>query len=75
MTGESAWRSVQAKTSTAAAVEASATAPPMIGFGRSTARLSSSVPARLAASIGAIRCEPQRSCSLVASRASSSSAS
>ena len=31
-------------------------------------RRSSSVPARLAASIGATRCEPQRSCSLAASR-------
>ena len=33
MTGESAWRSLQAKTSTAAAVEASATAPPASGLG------------------------------------------
>ena len=63
----SALRSHQAKTSTAAAVEAIATAPPAIGPGFSTARRSSSVPARLEASIGATRCEPQRSCSFVAS--------
>ena len=43
-TGESAWRSLQAKTSTAAAVDASATAPPASGVGFSIARLSSSVP-------------------------------
>ena len=71
----SALRSHQAKTSTAAAVEARATAPPATGPGRSTTRRSSSVPARLEASIGATRCEPQRSCSFVASAASSASAS
>ena len=40
------------------------------GSGRWTARRSSSVPARLEASIGVTRCEPQRSCSLAASAAS-----
>ena len=70
-----ALRSHQAKTSTAAAVEASATALPASGPGFSTARRRSSVPARLDASIGATRCEPQRSCSFVASAASASSAS
>ena len=69
------WRSLQANTSTAAAVAASETMPPASGVGFSIARLSSSAPTTLAAIIGAIRCEPQRSCSFVASRASSSSAS
>ena len=55
---------------TAAAVDASATAPPASGPGRSTARRSSSVPATLEASIGATRCDPQRSCSLLVSAAS-----
>ncbi len=62
-TGESMWRSLHAKTSTAAAVAASETTPPASGVGFSIARLSSSVPTTLAAIIGAIRCEPQRSCS------------
>ena len=60
------WRSDQAKTSTAAPAAASWTPSCAACPGRSTARRRSAAPARLAASSGARRCEPQRSCSLAA---------
>ena len=71
----SEWRSDHAKTSTAAPSDASWTATFAAGEGRSSARRSAAVPARFAAMSGAMRCEPQRSCSFVASRASSASCS
>ena len=49
---------------------ASDSAAPWTGRGRSTNFLSNAAPAMFAASSGAIRCDPQRSCSLAASAAS-----
>ena len=68
----SAWRSDQAKTSTATAALPSATAASAAGP-RRPARRAATLPTAAAASIGATRFEPQRSCSLSASAASPSS--
>ena len=72
VSAESGWRSPHANISTATAALPSPTAASAAGrAGRRGA--APTFPTAAAASIGATRCEPQRSCSLSASAASAPS--